>query len=150
MTFFRFVVLVILKWRGTAATPLLAMKDNGGTLYWNWTLLAIRTCLDAFPMKCNLERKEYVQVSTISARCLWNVLGQWRFGRLPTTKKWLQDMAKEVDGEKMLVCIVWYIWEERNLLVFENHSSEAADCMAWYLAWFQEYDSENRNMARAT
>jgi len=24
-------------------------------------------------MKCNLERKEYVQVSTISARCLWNV-----------------------------------------------------------------------------
>jgi hypothetical protein len=59
-------------------------------------------------------------------------------------------MAKEVDGEKMLVCIVWYIWEERNLLVFENHSSEAADCMAWYLAWFQEYDSENLNMARAT
>jgi hypothetical protein len=52
---------------------------------------------------------------------------------MSTTKKWLQDMVKEVDGEKMLVCIVWYIWEERNLLVFENHSSEAADCMAWCL-----------------
>ena len=60
-------------------------------------------------------------------------------------------MAKEVEGEKMLVCVVWYIWEERNLLVFfENHSSKSADCTAWSLAWFQEYDSENLNMARAT
>ena len=59
-------------------------------------------------------------------------------------------MAKELDGEKMLACIVWYIWEERNLHVFENHSSEAADCMAWSLACFQEYDSENSNKARAT